>query len=343
MVLLKRIGAITGAILSLWLLAIGITGLIFIKEITLFLLAGFFIGLAYSLVTPVGSQIISDLGDTRRSNFLFSIKQSSVSIGAGGAGLALPFLSNHFGWHLALTSILFLVVAMLLTGYSIKSGEPKSINVRNEHFSYRELLPISGLFVFLRHPLGKRLALASLVFALGQYGIMAIFVVWVWDQLDLGASLATQLFLVVMSFGIFGRVFWGYIADKIGAKSVLTLQLLFSCLCCIFMGLLPKHPNLILLLLFSASLGFIAMSWSGLLLSEVTRAGNMQKNRSMGVIEMTAGVQILFYAGGLLGPSLLSSSYILTGSFQSGHFLIAALFGVSLVAYQDPFIRRSKR
>ncbi|MDB4022080.1 hypothetical protein N8348_02590 [Litorivicinus sp.] len=162
---------------------------------------------------------------------------------------------------------------------------------------------------------------------------MEVYVVWASGSLKLDAGMAGLLFFVVMMAGIFGRVFWGYVADFVNPSRVLVLQLASASLCSLFMTIAPIGVDIVLLFGFSGILGFVAMSWSGILLSEVARVGSSMGDPRQGIIDMTSGVQVLFYIGGLIGPSLLSIVYLSTGSFSLGYIISSMLFVISIWFY----------
>ena len=332
-VMLRRVEAVRGALISLMTVILGLAVLIISEGIFGFLIAGFLLGLSYSALNPIGSQIVSSMGEPRRSNFLFSIKQSSVSIGAGTAGLLLPPLAALTSWHISLGSIIVLALLVIAFGILMRPSVTPVSRVTNYPLRLADLLPLSGFLLFVRNPEGKRLAFASMTFALAQYGIMAVYVVWASGSLKLDAGMAGLLFFVVMMAGIFGRVFWGYVADFVNPSRVLVLQLASASLCSLFMAIAPTGVDIVLLFGFSGILGFVAMSWSGILLSEVARVGSSMGDPRQGIIDMTSGVQVLFYIGGLIGPSLLSIVYLNTGSFSLGYIIISMLFVISIWFY----------
>lgn len=330
--MLRHFEAVRAGLMSAVVMALGLVTITFSESFISFVAAGFCIGLAYAVVNPVGSQIVAGLGQDGRNNVLFSIKQSSVSIGAGSVGLLLPWAAQWLGWHLAIGFMVLVSTVVVGIGWVVR---PRSVTVTFERprVGLRDLIPLSAVVAFIRHPEGKRLAFASMTFALTQYGTMAVYVVWLWGSLQIDPETAGQLFFVAMAGGICGRLFWGYWADLRKPAQVLKLQMGAGVVCALVMAALPQGTPMIWLWVFSALLGFIPMSWSGILLSEVTRAGKVADDPRKGIIAMTSGVVVLFYMGGLTGPAILSAVYLLTGSFRLGFVIFSILFAISLWLY----------
>ena len=331
-VALHRAEAVRAGFVSIVVMAGGLAAITFSESFLSFVFAGFCIGLSYAVVNPVGSQIVAGLGKDGRNNVLFSIKQSSVSIGAGGAGLLLPPAADWLGWHWAIG---FMVVVTTVIAWFGWLARPRDVTIKfnRARISLRDLIPFSAVVAFVKHPEGKRLAFASMTLSLTQYGTMAVYVVWLWGSLHVEAEVAGQMFFVAMMGGIAGRLFWGYLADLSQPARILKLQMTTGAVGALAMAFMPSTIEHVWLWIFSAVLGFVPMSWSGILLSEVTRAGKSASDARQGIITMTSGVVVLFYMGGLTGPAIMSAVYLLTESFRLGFAIFAVLFVVSLLLY----------
>lgn len=332
--ILRQSEAVRAGAISLAVMAFGLSLITFSETFVSFAVAGLCIGVGYAVVNPVGSQIVAGLGQQSRNNVLFSIKQSSVSIGAGGVGLLLPWVADWAGWHAAVGCMVLVSITLVAIGWQVKPALHASLAGR-PRLSLRDLIPISAIKPFVAHPEGKPLAFASMTLSLTQYGTMAIYVVWLWGSLDVAPETAGQMFFVAMAGAILGRLVWGYLADLSRPAVILQMQMLTGAMSALIMAWLPSDIWHGWLWLFSAFLGFVPMSWSGILLSEVTRAGMQTKDPRAGIIAMTSGVVVLFYLGGLTGPALLSLVYLTFGSYSPGFVLFAGLFLTSWILYRQ--------
>ncbi len=320
--LLARYGSLPAAAASLITSAAGLFVLALAEGPWGAVAAAVLIGISYGPVNPVGSRVIARLTSGRRQNLIFSLKQSSVAIGAAATAAALPAIALVLGWRAAVISAAMLCIGTALLALPAAArlgsdGDPGA--------SVRFAGPFTPAMAMLRDPVLRGLAIAVATFSMAQFGFMSVYVTMLWRLTGVSPGVAAGMLSIAMAASIAGRLFWGWRADNGNPRRVLALLAASGALVlALSLGLSEawRPPALTAL---SLALGLGPMSWSGVLLSEVARAGAARAG-AHGVTTATAGTMVFAYLGGLLGPGLLALSSSFTGGYGAGIGVIAAGF-----------------
>lgn len=331
--LVTRYGSWASAAASLVLCAAGVLLLAFAERPVMVVAAAVLIGVAYGPVNPVGSRVIARLTGRRRQNLIFSLKQSSVAIGGAAAAAILPLLAVAFGWRAAAATaaVLCVVVALLAMPAGARLGDDGDPGA-----SARFAWPLRPALALLADSGLRGLAIAVMAFSMAQFGFMSVYVTLLWHQTGISPGLSAGMLSLAMLASIAGRLLWGWRADLGSPRRVLAMLAgAGAVVLAVTLTLSPgwSTPALVGL---SLLLGLGPMSWSGVLLSEVARAGEA-RDGARGITTATAGTMVFAYLGGLLGPGMLALSSATTGSYQPGIAIIAAGFvGTALVVAREP-------
>ena len=136
------------------------------------------------------------------------------------------------------------------------------------------------------------------------------------DLIEAGLVLA-----LVQVSGVLGRVFWGWVADRVGhGLIVLMLTGAFCLICAFFVMSITELWNKIFIYILFIILGFNALGWTGVFQVEATRYAPVGQAGAV-----IGGITAPSYMGVIVGPSIFSLVYILSGSYTN-NFILIALF-----------------
>src|SRR3546814_277112 len=126
------------------------------------------------------------------------------------------------------------------------------------------------LALIVSHRPLRLLSLGSLTFSAVQLSFTAYLVTYLHD--GLGYSLIAAGFMMSISqvAGAFGRVLWGWCADRfIGAMAMLVILAVAMALCCWALAGLPAGVSRFFLILVLIVLGAAALGWNGVYLADL--------------------------------------------------------------------------
>lgn len=281
------------------------------------LLGAVLIGIGYAPLTSASAQILSDRVPPGLANLIFSIKQTGTPIGAVLAGALVPSLIDRLGWRgaaLAIAGCAVVIGLLLLPTIRSMDRDHRPGGATRRSF----LDPLRA--VFAQPPL-RNLGLASLTFAAMQLTLSSFLTVHLVETVRLRLVDAGLLFAASQAAGVVGRIGWGVVADRLlSARATLVLVgLVMTGAVAVVGWFTPAWPfwsMLVVCLIAGAS----STGWNGVALSEIARFAPPGEAGTM-----TAAVQVLMFAGILVGPPLFSAVLTLTGDFHAAFVAIAAV------------------
>jgi len=304
-------GCALGAIGSLWAL----------------LPASVLIGAGYGMTNPSSSHVLFRFSPPHRRNLIFSLKQTGVPLGGVLAGLLLPPLSLAWGWRAALLVTAFLAVGAAL---ALQPARPSWDDDRRPDAPLRGN-PLASLTLIWSHPPLRALALMTFCFAAVQLCLTTFMVTLLVEDLGRSLVLAGMVASVVQVVGALGRLFWGWLADRLGG-GLTTLALIggVTVVCSLLAGLMtPAWPTALVLPVL-AVYGLSAIGWNGVFLAEVARLC------PPGQVGLATGGALFFTFGGVaVGPALFSLLVPLLGGYAVTFPVIGlfALTGTALIGH----------
>jgi len=292
-------------------------------------LGSLLIGFGYAPSTPAGSDVLQRFAPKRHRALLFSIKQAGVPFGGMIAGVILPPLAV-IDWRFAILASI--AVALLVTA----AIQPLRARVDRDRSRTQDLslgtflapenllMPLHALRMSPRIP---PLILASICLAAAQ-GASFAFLVTFFVSIGLDLTAAGALFAIVQVTGIFGRILFGGLADRIGSATAMLVACAVSSAVttAIYAYAAPDWPYWWLVLLAAAS-GITISSWNGLMLAEVAAAVPFAR-----VAEATSGTTLLVFLGYIVGP--IGFSLLLDAtSYRSAFLFLSVLtaFGAAVL------------
>ncbi len=312
----RRLGAVRASQIALALAALGclvatLPGLWFLA------LGSVMIGWCYGLTNPAASQLMIRVATPARRNLVFSIKQTGVPLGGVMAGLIAPPVVLMFGWQGLLTLVaagsLALAVAL----------QPMRARWDAERDGGTRLLanPLGALVWVWRNPGLRYLSLGGFFFAAIQLCGMTYTVTLLVEEGGMGLVQAGFVLSVLQAAGVFGRVFWGWVADRVRDGFLVLVFVGFVMLAATAAASLVE-PGWTLLpaLVVFGTLGLSAAGWNGVMMGETARLVPQEE-----VARATGGTQFFAFGGVMCGPAGFALAYAAIGSYAGTFLLLVAL------------------
>lgn len=300
--------------IGLGLVATG--GLIAIlPHVAFFFLASIALGLGYGMLTPSASNLLIRFTPVARRNLIFSLKQTGVPLGGIGAALITPAVAVAFGWQWAIAANSLSLYALVLL---LQRARPFWDTDRDPDAPIGGN-PFSSVVVIWRHRALRLLSLSGGCFVIVQFGITTFTVILFNEELGWGLIEAGFVLTASQVGGVAGRMFWGWMADRMGnafsALLILGAVMVASSLLCI--ALTPAWPMAGACALFFV-MGSTASGWNGAFLAEVARLVPRDT-----ISTATGGSLVYVNSGKAIGPIAVANVALLTGDYTTTFALLA--------------------
>ena len=282
-------------------------------------------GFGYALTNPPASHLLTRVSGGRGRNLLFSIKQTSVPLGGIAAGVMAPPVALTFGWQTALfvgavTALIFAMAIQYIRATWDADRSP-SISLRRN--------PASDMGIMWNDPRLRLFAFSAFCYSAVQLCLTTFAVTMLVTDLDFGLVEAGLVLAVLQVAGVTGRLWWGWLADKIsdGNAVLLAIAVLSTATALVTTQLTPGTERLVvygLLAIFS----FGAVGWNGVAMAEIARLA------PQGLISTATGaVLVVTFAGILVGPPVFTGLHSLIGDYTLtfGMFALISAIGGGFV------------
>ena len=312
--LIRRYGALRVCQATLAIAAAGalLTG---VASIAAFALAGFLIGVAYGPANPAGSHLLARLSPAHLRGRVFSVKQTSVPVGATIAGLLVPAVANAWGWQAAGPAIALLCIAAMVAVQPWRARLDEDRDPSAAPFAAHPLAAIRQVWAL---PALRRTVLASAVFSMGQFCFTAFFVTFVMQRAGFDLADAGSLFSVGFLAGIAARIGWGWVADATSSRAALAVLGVAMAATALIATALDPGWSWLAVAALSAAFGATAVGWNGVYLAEVAR---LAPGGDVGAA--TGGAMFFTLSGSAFGPALFGA---VAGAFgYSAAFVLMAV------------------
>jgi MFS family permease len=178
----------------------------------------------------------------------------------------------------------------------------------------------------LRH--GDHLMRASFVgtcLAVPQSGWITFSVTYLVVGLGQSLSTAGLVFAVMQASSMFGRVFLGWLADRITGMRTLMIAAIGSTIATVLLGLSTAAWPLWAFLLLAAFSGFVVSGWNGVQIAEIARRSPPEL-----IGETAAGGVMFIFLTNLVTPVVFAAFVAVTGRYDIA-FLVSAAFSLVCV------------
>lgn len=281
-------------------------------------LAAVLLGMGYGPVNPVSAQVLMGVSTPRWRPLMFSIKQTGVTLGGLLAGALVPWLVVEMGWRAAALAVGAGAVLLLVAMQPLRQafdGDRRAVAAP----------PGLGMAALVRlafaHRALRRLAAVGFAYAGCQVSVGAFFVVYMTEALGFPLLEAGAVFAVMQGGGIFGRLFWGAVSDRVApARWVLAGLGLLMAACVIGLTAATADWPFWALAALGAGVGLSNFGWNGVYLAEVARLAPDGR-----VAEATGSVQFIMYGGVMAVPPLFGAGVVLLGGYTAPFLAVAGL------------------
>jgi MFS family permease len=274
------------------------------------------IGLRYGLLAPSASALMVEFAPADKRNIVFSIQQTGVPFGGILAALIAPALAVTLGWRWALGAsavLLFAAVALMQLGRTHWDRQ------RDPATSPIALNPFDILGLIWRDRRLRYIGFVGSCFSWGQFVVASYRVVACVGSLGMSLVAAGTVLTAVQIGNAGGRVFAGWLADRVGASTPvlrwIAWLMLGSAATAFWMS--SRWPLPLLYALF-VSLGIATGAWAGMVMAEIGRRAPADKvGAAMG------GALVYVNIGKFVGPIVFANVYLATGSYPTAFASLA--------------------
>ena len=288
------------------------------------------LGWAYGLITPAASHLLSKVVTPGNRNLIFSIRFTGVPIGGMLAGLIAPPIALQYGWQESMSFTI--TVAIVLCAAMHPFREKWDADRSKESSLLRN--PISDLRLVWSLTALRWIALYGLCMGAIQTTLTTYTVTMLVE--DIGHNLITAgIGLSIIQFSsIFGRVGWGWFADKTssGTLALICISLIAGTCAIATFFLSTDWPHVCVYAL-CFMFGLAGMGWDGVYASEIVRLSPKDE-----VSRTTGASFFITFSGVFFGPVTFAYIYSITQAYNSTFMLTAVI-----AAFAYLLIRKAQR
>ena len=315
----RRLGALRASQLALVLSAIG-TLLMAVPSLGVLAVGSVFCGLGYALTNPPASHLLSKVTTPIDRNFLFSVKQTSVPLGGVAAGFMAPPVALTWGPQAPLILGVAVTVTMALAMQPLRRSWDAD---RDSTHSLRRN-PLREMAIMWHERRLRYYGFVAFCFAAMQLCLTTFTVTMLVTDLGFGLIEAGIILAVLQIAGVTGRLWWGWLADRIrdGNAALLIIAFLSVVFALATSTLTIQSPHAwvyALMGLFS----FAAVGWNGVFMAEIARIAPEETTS-----KATGAVLVVSFAGILIGPPAFTATHALLGTYTATFAVFAGVSGL---------------
>jgi predicted MFS family arabinose efflux permease len=297
--------------------------LLLVPVVPFLVIGSLVVGLGYGMLTPSASYLLMRFTPPERRNTVFSLHQVGIPLGGILAATLSPVIAVTAGWRWAVVLNAVLIVAVIGL---VQLGRVVWDDDRDPQARAIARNPFTVAIDAWRDVPIRLLSITAGCFSWAQFCTASFVVVACVQALDMSLIVAGTVLMVVQVASAVGRVFAGWLADRLrSAVSVLACSaavLLAACL--VALTLAPQWPLWAVYALF-AVIGGTSGSWPGALLAEVGKLA--APGRAGAAI---SGSLIFTNVGKFIGPIVFANVYAATRSYDMAFASIALPAAVAL-------------
>lgn len=334
-VLIPRLGALRTRQIALGFAGSGLA-LSAAPSMIAFAIGSVMVGFGYGLTNPSAAHLLMRISRSENRNFIFSLKQTGVPLGAVCAGLASPSLALMLGWQSAFLILAALPIGVILLIQPLRRSWDRD---RDPTVPLRKN-PTDDLGMIWKHSALRLLSLSAFCFSAVQISLSAFAVTMLVEDLRFGLVQAGIVLSVLQVAGVVGRLSWGGMADWLrDGNRVLLVVALIAASAGFMTMVLDPGGSMILVYAVLILFGLSAIGWNGVFLAEIARLA--PEGRASNA---TGGALVPTYAGVMVGPASFAGLHVLTGLYTAtfGIFAVVSLIGFALVLSARRFSARAK-
>lgn len=287
-------------------------------------------GWGYSIVNPSTAKGVFESFPPSRRGTAMGIKQTGVPLG-GVIAATLGAFANAGAWHWITVAVAALTVAggaaCLLI---VEKPKPRVRAVSRSRFG--TLGEVAKDFNF------GRFVLSNMLFNVGQNNFFSYLTLFVREAAQVSQELAGACYGIAQTASVVGRLGWGTISDFLfkGRRKKITVAIGASAAVFLAtMAAIEPRAGMAIAIALSVLLGLTIASYAPLM---QTMAVEGVQPRLVG--SATGYNLVGTYIGSIAGPPLFGWVVDITGQFDSGWYMCAALVGVGVLMLAFGFRER---
>ncbi|WP_332689993.1 MFS transporter [Bosea sp. (in: a-proteobacteria)] len=301
--------------------------------VSLGLAGALLVGLGLAPNTPAGSQVLMRTAPTGHRTLIFSIKQAGVPLGGAIAGIAVAPLVLAFGFVGAVST---LVAVVLVCAVLVQAFQPRldaERGPRNRGWPRLFLSPSSltrSARIINAHPGLPMLTAMGVSFSITQACITAFTATYMVIQHGQSLAQAGLYMSVLLATSTVARIFFGWLADRLGSGLLLLSVLALAAGSAILLLVWSAAASHWLVYGCMALVGATSMGWNGVHMAELARASPPAI-----IGDVTSSASLFGFIGSICGPLAFAMIASKTGSFTWPFVLVAGqliIFGVFALA-----------
>jgi len=298
-------------------------GLVLLSQpVALLGLAGaLFVGLGLAPNTPAGSQILMRAAPLRHRTLVFSIKQAGVPLGGAIAGLTIAWLVLGFGFVGAVWTLVAIVLCCALLVQPFRKALDADRTAQGPAWARRFLSPSSltrSARLLDAHPALPMLTGLGVAFSITQASVTAFTATYMVTHHGKTLAQAGQYMAVLLAASTLARIFFGWLADRMGNGLLLLSLLALATGSAIVLLVSVPATNPWLIYGCMALVGVTSMGWNGVHMAELARVSPPNL-----IGDVTAGASLFGFIGSICGPLAFAVVAGRTGSFGWPFILVA--------------------
>ena len=267
------------------------------------------------MTSPAASHLLARAAIKRNMNLIFSLKQSGVPIGGVISGVLLPPVTLAFGWKAGLWSCALLAAVLSIALLPVQ----RQWDTDRSRAPFGN--PLASVVLVWRRPVLRWIAISSFAYSAVQLSLTGFLVTYLVAECGLSLLAAGTVLAVTHASGAFGRLAWGWIADRVRSGSA---ALIVNGVLAIVGALATAAISLAwpawAIALVTVVFGFCAIGWNGVFIAVIARQSAPHE-----VGMATGGTLVFTYAGVMAGPSLFGALHGHAGFTYSGSFALLGL------------------
>lgn len=272
----------------------------------------FLLGVSLGTVPLSGTKAVMMAWPRERRGMPIGIRQMGVPLGSMLAALTLPSLAGRVGLH----SIYFGMSALLLVCGLIFCAvlpprAPTPLSKAQPHLRLRGesrviVAPVSAGFLL----------------AWGQYSILTYTIPLLHGWSGMSLTLAGLALALAQVGGGVGRVFFGWLSDRMGGRpeNVLQLTALSGAGLAVALMTLPRHPSFLVVAALWLVLGVMMVGWNALILTWVGQ--RVSEGNAGGAMGFTTSAILL---GATVCTPVFGWIVEISGTYRAGWLTLALI------------------
>jgi len=328
-----------------WMLLIGgvaggafVTGMFFITTFTQGLVFMALTGMGLGCLVPSTTKAILMWFSVKERAMAMGLKQTGVNVGGIIAASTLPALALVLSWRHGFVGIGFMGIVIGIIAFILYREPPQTDSLNAAGLATSSELTPSVVEIFKGREIWL-LASAAMCLMAVEFSAIAYLVLYLKESLLFPVVTAGFFLAVAEASGAFGKPLAGLVSDRLfhgHRKGVyISMCCIAGAMCLILAFLQQGSPSWVIVPL-CFILGFTAIGWGGL---QLTLVGEIAGEKLAGTV--TGMTVVIIMVGALIGPPIFGYTVDVTGSYQMGWQLLAAL--AILAAVLLLFIREEKR